>query len=79
MSSADFTIYTPGIRTLSYTVSSPRGEFSAFSAANAIHNFPVFIPPGTHHCWVDRGSMVWEVFAQHLYTWINFSDLMGTG
>ena len=20
--------------------------------------FPVFIPPGTHHCWVDRGGMV---------------------
>ena len=37
------------------------GEFSAFSAADAIHNFPIFVPPGTHHCWVDRGGMVWEV------------------
>ena len=33
------------------------GEFSAFSAANAIHNFPIFVPPCTHHCWVGRGSM----------------------
>ena len=20
--------------------------------------FPIFMPQGTHHCWVDRGSMV---------------------
>ena len=26
------------------------GEFSALSAANAIHNSPFFVPPGTHHC-----------------------------
>ena len=37
--------------------------------------FPIFVPLGTHHYWVDRDGMVWEVFAQHLYTWINFSDL----
>ena len=37
------------------------GEFSTFSAANAIHNFPIFTPPGIHHCWVGRGSMEWEV------------------
>ena len=36
------------------------GEFSAFSAAIAIHNSPLFIPPGTHHCWVDRGGMIWK-------------------
>ena len=35
------------------------GEFNAFSAANAIHNSPIAVPPGTHHCWVDRG-MRWE-------------------
>ena len=34
------------------------GEFSAFSAAIAIHNSPLFVPPGTHHCWVDRGGMI---------------------
>ena len=37
------------------------GEFSAFSAANAIHNFPIFVPPGAHPWRVDRGGMVWEV------------------
>ena len=36
------------------------GEFSAFSAAIAIHNSPFFVPPGTHHCWVDRGGMIWK-------------------
>ena len=24
---------------------------------------------------MDRGGMVWEIFAQKLYTWINFSNL----
>ena len=32
------------------------GEFSTFSATNAIPNSSIFIPPGTHHCWVGRGS-----------------------
>ena len=36
------------------------GEFSTFSAAIAIHNSPLFIPSGTHHCWVDRGGMIWK-------------------
>ena len=36
------------------------GEFSAFSAAIAIPNSPLFVPPGTHHCWVDRGGMIWK-------------------
>ena len=36
------------------------GEFSAFSAAIVIHNSPLFVPPGTHHCWVDRGGMIWK-------------------
>ena len=34
------------------------GELSAFSAAIAIHNSPLFVPSGTHHCWVDRGGMI---------------------
>ena len=33
---------------------------STFSAANAIRNSPFFVPPGTHHYWVDRGGMIWE-------------------
>ena len=42
MSSADFTVYTPGTGTLSYIWSHLLwGEFSAFSAANAILNFPI--------------------------------------
>ena len=34
------------------------GELSAFSAANAIHSSPFFVPQGTHHCWVDKGGMI---------------------
>ena len=34
------------------------GEFSAFSAVKAIHNSPYLVPPGTYHCWVDRGGMI---------------------
>ena len=45
MNLADFTIYTPGIGTLSLIRSHLWVEFSEFSAANAIHNFPIFVPP----------------------------------
>ena len=41
-------------------------ENSAFvillHAAIANHyRLAFFVPPGTHHCWVDRGSMEWDV------------------
>ena len=75
MISADFTIYTLGIGNLIWS-RLLWGEFSAFSAANAIHNFSNFRSTRyPSHCWVDRGGMVWDVVAQHLYTWTNFSDL----
>ena len=46
----------PGIGTHSVSHSSPWGEYSAFSAAVAIHTEPIFIPPGTYYCWVDTGG-----------------------
>ena len=77
MSSANFTIHTPGIGTLSYMISSPLlgGEFSAFSAANAVHNFSNF--HSTRYPSLLGGQRRYGMrgFAQHLYTWINFSDL----
>ena len=58
-SSADFTIYTTDIGTLSYMVSSLMGEYRSFSTANAIQNFAFFfISPGTHHYWVDKSGMI---------------------
>ena len=63
MSSADFTIYAPGIGTLSYTVSSPPGEFSICALCCSYSQslqFSFLVPPGTHHWWVDRGSVIWE-------------------
>ena len=60
MSSADFIIYTPGIGTVYYAISS--GDNSAhFLQLIPFTIFPVFVPPGTHHCWVDKCGMVWEV------------------
>ena len=61
-----FIVWYPQLRLLVLEFSLIRshlvwGEFSAFSAANAIHNSLIFFPPGTHHCWLGRGSMEWEV------------------
>ena len=37
------------------------GENSAhFLQPIQLTSFPIFILPGTHHCWVDRGGMIWE-------------------
>ena len=35
-----------------------------FAAAEAIHKVPIFIPLGTHYCWVDTGSAD-SMLAQH--------------
>ena len=51
VSSADFTVYTTGIGTLSLMQSHLLyGEFSIFSVANTMKKSPFFIPAGTHHC-----------------------------
>ena len=47
----------PIIGTHSFTVSFPWGECRAFSAVEAIHTVPIFVPPGTHYCWVARGGI----------------------
>ena len=51
------------------------GEFSAFSAADAIHNFSSFC--STRYPSLLGGQRRHDMrgFAQHLYTLINFSDL----
>ena len=35
----------------------PGENVPQFSAVVAIHTVPIFIPPGTHYCWVDRGGV----------------------
>ena len=52
----------------SFTVSSPLAEYSAFSAAEAIHTVSIFILLGTHHCWVDRDGVDLKL-AHGFYTW----------
>ena len=69
MSSADFTIYTPGIGTLSYSLRSHFlwGELSSFSAANAIQDFFSFHQVPITANWAEA---VWnEKFVWHFHTW----------
>ena len=35
----------------------PWENATQFSAVVAIHTMPIFIPLGTHYCWVDRGGV----------------------
>ena len=49
-----------------YNMTSFHGEFYEFTTLNALHSSAFFIPPGTHHCWVDWDSME-EVFLTFLH------------
>ena len=66
MSSADITVYTPVLEFSLIRSYLLWGEFS-ICALCCSHmysqslQFSFLVPPGTHLCWVDRGSMVWEV------------------
>ena len=51
------------------------GEFSAFSAANALHNFFNFCSTRYPSLLDGQRRYGMRGFAQHLYTSINFSDL----
>ena len=71
LSSADFTMYAPGIGTLSYTVSSPlrRNQLAHFTAAIANHYNLAFsfhqVPIRGQRQHDMRGSLR---LTQHLYT-----------
>ena len=67
--SEDFTYLTPSIETHSFTLSYDIREENAaqFSAAVAMHTVPIFVPPGTRYCWVDRGCVDTKL-AQGFYT-----------
>ena len=61
----------PGIGTHSFTVSSPWGECNAdysWSWKFTITIVSLYVPPGTHHCWVDRGNEDSKL-AQGFYAW----------
>ena len=56
VASADFTLITPRYW-YSFLHTHLLGENAMqFSGVAAIHAVPIFIPPGTHYCWVDRGN-----------------------
>ena len=77
LSSSDLTIYTPGIGTLNYTVSSPLGRIQHLRTLVQLGysqslQFSFLVPPGTYHCWVDRGGVIWEVCLTPLHiTWVD--------
>ena len=57
MVSADLTLLSS---VLEFTLSQshlPVENTAQYSAAVAIHTVPVFLPPGTQYCWVDRGGV----------------------
>ena len=58
----------PKVLELTLSQSHLPGETAAqFSAALANHTVLIFVPPGTHYCWVDRG-VVDSNLAQGFYT-----------
>ena len=71
-SSADCTIYTPGIGTHSYLL---WGEFIALNAANAISQFSIFRFTRYPSLLGGQRRSGMRGFAQHLFTRSNFSDL----
>ena len=61
-------IHYPQVSELTLSQSHLAGENAAqFSTAVAIHTVPIFVPSGTHYCWMDRGS-VDSKFTQGFYT-----------
>ena len=68
--SADCTIYTPGIRTHSLQSHLLWGQFSICALCCSYSQslqFSFLVPPGTHHCQVDWGSMIWETCPKPLH------------
>ena len=71
MSSADFTLYTPGTGTLSYMVSTPLGKNSALILQLMSFTFTIFTIFSFQQVPITAGwaEAVWnEKFAQHFYT-----------
>ena len=66
--SVDLYINYPNVLELIFSQSHLSGENATqFSVVVAIHIVLIFIPPGTHCCWVDRGD-VDSKLAQGFYT-----------
>ena len=84
-----FLIFTPGIGTVQSLFSGENSAFAHFAAVIGNHyNLAVLIvPPGTHHCWVGRGSVIWEACPTPLhmarghvlpYVWELWSDQLAS-
>ena len=61
LSSADFTIYTLVMELFLIQSHLLWGEFSICALCCSYSQslqFSFLVPPGTHHCWVDRGSVI---------------------
>ena len=52
----------------------PGDDAAQFTAAGPIYIAPIFVPPSTHCCRVDRGDVDMKL-AQSFYTWLAFREL----
>ena len=68
LGSADLTLITPRCWNSLFLTHIPGENAAQFSALVTIHTVPIFIPPGTHCSWVDRGG-VDSKLSQGFYTW----------
>ena len=63
--------FTPLVLELSLIQSHlPRGEFSICALCCSCRQslqFSFLVPSGTHHCWVNRGGMIWEACPTRLH------------
>ena len=65
--SSQFTLITSRYwNSISHCLISPSGECSAFSATVVIYTVPIFVPLGTHYCWVGRHGVDSKLA---FYTW----------
>ena len=70
--------FTPLVLELSLTQSRLLwGEFSICTLCCSYSQslqFSFLVPPGTHHCWVDRDDIIWEACPTPRDTYLGLSD-----
>ena len=64
--SVDFTSFSPFWNSF-FQSHLPREKAAKYSAAVDNHTVPIFVPTGTHYCWVYRAG-VYSKLAQGFYT-----------
>ena len=79
LSSADFTVYALVLELFLIQSHLLWGEFSICALCCSYSQslqFSFLVPPGTHHCWVDRGGVIWEACPTPLHMTVSVVDVM---